>query len=1450
MSNPIKLSDFFDPLGPGAQDLADYTKAIQSLSRNYRAFAKNLEGDSERVKGLLAVLGTQTGALRQQVAGINLLNDQERVGMAALAVEVAKLVREQERLKTVQEAQQNVQRRVKDATDEARLAYRAMQNELREAFKAGDTARIEKAAFSLRNARAETLSLSSALRGANSEFTAAKGSYDALDAENRKLIASLKALEGGIGSGSGEALRLQKQIAANTQTLKSFDEGILVFNRNVGNYKDGFTGLVAELARARAAQAGLTEGTLAAAQGQQRIIGFQTAAQKSAAQMGLSYEQAEAKIEQVTAAIQPLTTALVRLEQEQRDVAKTTGEDTEAYRKIGFQIQSTKKQIDDLATTTAQGQQSQAGLSQQLGFTKEGLKQYATQLAVGAIGLQALAQGVKAVFEDNVEYSRQLAEVRKTTGLTADEAERLAQSLKTLDSPTSLAGLLKIASVGGQLGIAKDDLLEFTKAIDTAVQALGNDFGGGIESAEQIATTLGKLSGIFKKDLGNDAAQNILSLGSAINELAAQGEATAPVLARVALDVGAGASQFNVGAKNVLAYAGTLEKAGFQADVIGSSLSRLFSTLGNKTEEAFRIAQKANPALTLKEFTKLVNTDFNAAIQLFLKGLTAGNATTTEVNKRLSTLKLTSGDAKNAILSLAQNTDTFSRYQAIANTQLREATSLSAEAAVNTETLGGSYDKLKNDVANFFTSGVAGSFLKWLVDTTRLMLPLTGLGQLKLLGDGFVYLKEKLGLADKPLDDYTKKQVESALASRKQAEAQQQLLDAYTQLQGIAKRTGQEEFELSKLREKLGTDDAATAQARIDGQRANFALIKASLENDLTLFNKNVDEAQRRAAEARNALARTPKSADGVPSTRAGQDAAEEMLQAEKNLTEQQRIRTNIVRALAKLGAENTQVVKDGIPPLDDAAKAEEQLDRAAVQRAKNRVGQLRDELADNQERLKRLRDYQTEQAKLFEDKQVSPELFAESVRGSEDLATQIQRDGAAIRIKIVRAEAAERLQEADNDRIRQSNKKNISEAELTDIQQQYALRRVNILRREQRDIAQVQKDLSKQLAEEPLEFGLPTRSLEALNNQFKEFVKTYEYELEGIRNAEKARESELLGQLSRREISQGEYERRSAKNQVDAAEKAVALDKKYHKATLDSQKEANEKILREQALLAQQRIALIEQVGQITQQAEGAFFAIRGNFIDADIQRENDAYEQRIKVAGDNAALRTQIEEKHQKELKRLNYEKAKSDREAALFSIAIDTAVAVAKSIAQYGLPFGLIPAAAAVVFGGLQAAVVLSKPLPSYFKGRADGPAEFANLGERGPELVGKDGSLRLVEKPSVGYLAAGDRVYTAPETSQILAQNELVEGRLVQRQYQRDLDASTGQLRSGALQREAAQQRAVQQSNDQLLVKLEQVRQEIAEQGYRRWDELGNAMEEIKKGASTEQYLNKRYRRGRS
>lgn len=80
---------------------------------------------------------------------------------------------------------------------------------------------------------------------------------------------------------------------------------------------------------------------------------------------------------------------------------------------------------------------------------------------------------------------------------------------------------------------------------------------------------------------------------------------------------------------------------------------------------------------------------------------------------------------------------------------------------------------------------------------------------------------------------------------------------------------------------------------------------------------------------------------------------------------------------------------------------------------------------------------------------------------------------------------------------------------------------------------------------------------------------------------------------------------------------------------------------------------------------------------------------------------------------------------------------------------------------VIGGIQAAAVLAAPLPTvpaYFKGREDGPAEWAEVAERGPELIHRKATGRYHYQAERGIVALGqgDRVLTAEHTTRVLSE----------------------------------------------------------------------------------------------
>jgi len=172
-------------------------------------------------------------------------------------------------------------------------------------------------------------------------------------------------------------------------------------------------------------------------------------------------------------------------------------------------------------------------------------------------------------------------------------------------------------------------------------------------------------------------------------------------------------------------------------------------------------------------------------------------------------------------------------------------------------------------------------------------------------------------------------------------------------------------------------------------------------------------------------------------------------------------------------------------------------------------------------------------------------------------------------------------------------------------------------------------------------------------------------------------------------------------------------------------------------------------------------FFEIQS----ANFQRQNEqlqankSYE--LELAGDNDEAKKRIEKDFDKRQLEIRRKEAKAQKAAALFSIGISTAQAIMTALRDVPkVDFGITAATLATLYGvlgGIQAAVVLAKPLPQYAKGKNKGDSYegYALVGEAGAELVERNGHMQYFDSPTVTYTDPNTKVYTASETSRILA-----------------------------------------------------------------------------------------------
>ena len=139
--------------------------------------------------------------------------------------------------------------------------------------------------------------------------------------------------------------------------------------------------------------------------------------------------------------------------------------------------------------------------------------------------ITGMSQTIRGAVKDYAQMEEEMADVRKYTGLTADQVRDLNEELKKMDTRTSREQLNQLAGAAGRLGItSKEGILEFVDAADKIGVALGDDLGDG------AVDKIGKLAMAFGEDERMGLRGAMLATGSAINELAQNSAAKAGYL--------------------------------------------------------------------------------------------------------------------------------------------------------------------------------------------------------------------------------------------------------------------------------------------------------------------------------------------------------------------------------------------------------------------------------------------------------------------------------------------------------------------------------------------------------------------------------------------------------------------------------------------------------------------------------------------------------------------------------------------------------------------------------------------------------------------------------------------------------------------------------------------------------------------------------------------------------
>lgn len=352
---------------------------------------------------------------------------------------------------------------------------------------------------------------------------------------------------------------------------------------------------------------------------------------------------------------------------------------TEKWKALRADYMLTKQRMKELEV---QARDTKFSLSKMA----DGFNKYAAIGASAIASLTGVAMTARKCVDEFAEMEEAESQVRKYTGMTAEEVKGLNEEFKQMDTRTPREKLNALAGDAGRLGItAKKDVLEFVDAADKINVALGEDLG------EDAVKNIGKLAQMFGEDEKLGLRGAMLATGSAINEVAQNSSAAEAYLVGFTARVAGAANQAKVAQGDILGYASVLDQNMQQQEMAATAFQTLMMKMYQEPAKFAKIAGQS-----VEEFSSLIKNDANEAILQFLDTLNKKGGLD-QLAPMFKEMGLDGVRASGVISTMAGKIDDIRDAQKLANDAYRDGTSIINEFNVQNNTVQAGLDKAKKN---------------------------------------------------------------------------------------------------------------------------------------------------------------------------------------------------------------------------------------------------------------------------------------------------------------------------------------------------------------------------------------------------------------------------------------------------------------------------------------------------------------------------------------------------------------------------------------------------------------------------------------------------------------------------------------------------------------------------------------------------------------------------------
>ena len=372
-----------------------------------------------------------------------------------------------------------------------------------------------------------------------------------------------------------------------------------------------------------------------------------------------------------TSSVRDLEYSMKVLNQEMRGLDRGS----EAFKQMQMQAKQLKTELE---AVRAEGQAQQSWI----GRTADWFNRMQGVILGAIAAVSGLTFTVKSCVEKFASMDEEMTNVRKYTGQTADEVERMNEDFKKMDTRTAREKLNQLAGDAGRLGITASSMVEeFVDGADKINVALGDDLG------DDAVKDIGKLALMFGEDKTKGLRGAMLATGSAVNELAQNSSASAGYLVDFTARVAGVGKQAGFTQAQIMGLASVLDQNMQQDETAATAVQNLLAKMFQDSAKFAKIA-----GLNVKEFSKTLKEDANGALLQFLAALRSKGGFA-QLAPMFEEMKMDGSRATGVLTVLADKLDDIKVAQDLATKSYAEGTSVINEFNTQNESVRAQLDK-------------------------------------------------------------------------------------------------------------------------------------------------------------------------------------------------------------------------------------------------------------------------------------------------------------------------------------------------------------------------------------------------------------------------------------------------------------------------------------------------------------------------------------------------------------------------------------------------------------------------------------------------------------------------------------------------------------------------------------------------------------------------------------